>query len=107
MLCLKQNAGEFLRQRGSIFILNLQKDFVDVLLAVAGEPMIFQRQDINIANRLQIIDLQKVFYTFGQLGSVFAEGAGKNNFQIQACWQRHFDGLPMFGGASDAGKICL
>lgn len=77
MLCLKQNAGEFLRQRGSIFILNLQKDFVDVLLAVAGEPMIFQRQDINIANRLQIIDLQKVFYTFGQLGGVFAEGAGK------------------------------
>ena len=39
--------------------------------------MIFQRQDINIANRLQIIDLQKVFYTFGQLGGVFAEGAGK------------------------------
>ena len=82
MLCLKQNAGEFLRQRGSIFILNLQKDFVDVLLAVAGEPMIFQRQDINIANRLQIIDLQKVFDALGKLGGVFAEGAGKNDFQI-------------------------
>ena len=107
MLCLKQNAGEFLRQRGSIFILNLQKDFVDVLLAVAGEPMIFQRQDINIANRLQIIGLQKVFYTFGQLCGVFAEGAGKNDFQIQACWQRHFDGLPVLGGTGDAGKICL
>ena len=44
--------------------------------------MIFQRQDINIADRLQIIGLQKVFYTFGQLGSIFAESAGKNDFQI-------------------------
>ena len=107
MLCLKQNAGEFLRQRSCILVLNLQKDFVDVLLAVAGEPMIFQRQDINIADRLQIISLQKVFYTFGQLGSVFAEGTGKNDFQIQACWQRHFDGLPVLGGTGDAGKISL
>ena len=107
MLRLKQNAGEFLRQRGSILVHNLQKDFIDVLLAVAGEPMIFQRQDINIADRLQIIGLQKVFYTFGQLGSVFAEGTGKNDFQIQACWQRHFDGLPVLGGTGDAGKICL
>ena len=69
--------------------------------------MIFQRQDINIADRLQIIGLQKVFDTFGQLGSVIAEGTGKNNFQIQACRQRHFDGLSMLGGAGDAGKICL
>ena len=69
--------------------------------------MIFQRQDINIADRLQIIGLQKVFYTFGQLGSVFTEGTGKNNFQIQSCGQRHFDGLPMLGGTGDAGKICL
>ena len=99
--------GEFLRQRSCILILNLQKDFVDVLLAVAGEPMIFQRKDINIADRLQIIGLQKVFYTFGQLGSVFAEGTGKNNFQIQACGQRHFDGLPVLAGTGDAGKICL
>lgn len=69
--------------------------------------MIFQRQDINIADRLQIIGLQKVFYTFGQLGSVFAEGTRKNNFQIQTGRQRHFDGLSMLGGAGDAGKICL
>ena len=69
--------------------------------------MIFQRQDINIADRLQIISLQKVFDVLGQLGSVVAEGAGKNDFQIQACRQRHFDGLPMLGGAGDAGKICL
>ena len=69
--------------------------------------MIFQRQDINIADRLQIIGLQKVFYTFGQLGSVFAEGTGKNDFQIQSCRKRHFDGLPMLGGGGDAGKICL
>ena len=69
--------------------------------------MIFQRQDINIADRLQIVGLQKVFDALGQLGSVVAEGAGKNDFQIQACRQRHFDGLPMLGGAGDAGKICL
>ena len=43
--------------------------------------MIFQRQDINIADRLKIIGLQKVFYTFGQLGSVLAKGTRKNNFQ--------------------------
>lgn len=69
--------------------------------------MIFQRQDINIADRLQIIGLQKVFDALGKLGGVFAEGAGKNDFQIQACGQRHFDRLPMFGGTGDAGKICL
>lgn len=57
--------GEFLRQRGSIFILNLQKDFVDILLTVTGEPMIFQRKDINIADRLQIIGLQKAFDALG------------------------------------------
>ena len=99
--------GEFLRQRSCILVLNLQKDFVDVLLAVAGEPIILQRKDINIADRLQIIGLQKVFYTFGQLGCVFAEATGKNDFQIQACRKRHFDGLPMLGGAGDAVKICL
>ena len=107
MLRLKQNAGEFLRQRSCILIFNLQKDFVDVLLAVAGEPMIFQRQDINIADRLQIISLQKVFDALGQLGSVFAEGPGKNDFQIKTCRQRHFYGLPVLGSAGDAGKICL
>lgn len=31
--------------------------------------MIFQRQDINIADRLQIIGLQKVFYTFDSLAA--------------------------------------
>ena len=65
MFNFKHNVRDFLRQRGSIFILNLQKDFVDVLLAVAGEPMIFQRKDINIADRLQIIGLQKVFDALG------------------------------------------
>lgn len=69
--------GEILRQRSCILVLNLQKDFVDILLTVAGEPMIFQGQDINIADRLQIIGLQKVFDAFGQLGSVFAEGTRK------------------------------
>ena len=69
--------------------------------------MIFQGQDINIADRLQIVGLQKVFYTFGQLGSVFAEGTGKNDFQIQTCGQCHFYGLPVLGSAGDAGKICL
>ena len=69
--------------------------------------MVFQGQNINIADRLQIISLQKVFDALGKLGGVFAEGAGKNDFQIQACGQRHFDGLPMLGGAGDAGKICL
>ena len=69
--------------------------------------MIFQRQDINIADRLQIIGLQKVFDTFGQLGSVIAEGAGKNDFQIKTCGQRHLNGLSVLGGAGDAGKICL
>lgn len=39
--------------------------------------MIFQRQDINIADRLQIISLQKVLDALGQLGSVFVEGTGK------------------------------
>ena len=58
--------GEFLRQRSCILIFNFQKDFVDILFAVAGEPMIFQRQDINIADRLQIIGLQKVFDAFSQ-----------------------------------------
>ena len=69
--------------------------------------MIFQRQDINIADRLQIVGLQKVFDALGQLGSVFAEGTGKNDFQIQTCRQRHFYGLPVLGSAGDAGKICL
>ena len=65
MCSFKHNVGEFLRQRGSIYILNLQKDFVDVLFAVAGEPMIFQRKDINITDRLQIIRLQKAFDALG------------------------------------------
>ena len=69
--------------------------------------MIFQRQDINIADRLQIIGLQKVFDTFGQLGSVIAEGTGKNNFQIQTGRQCHLNGLPVLAGAGDAGKISL
>ena len=107
MLGSKHNAGEFLRQRSCILIHYLQKDFVDVLLAVAGEPMIFQRQDINIADRLQIISLQKVLDALGQLGSVIVEGTGKNDFQIQTCRKRHFDGLPMLGSAGDTGKICL
>ena len=98
---------EFLRQRSCILVLNLQKDFVDVLLAVAGEPMILQRKDINIADRFQIIGLKKVFYTFGQLGSVLAKGTRKNNFQIQTGRQRHLNGLPVLAGTGDAGKICL
>lgn len=69
--------------------------------------MIFQRKDINIADRLQIIGLQKVFDAFGQLGSVFAEGTGKNDFQIQTGRQRHLNGLPVLAGTGDAGKICL
>ena len=65
VLGLKQNAIEVLSQRRNILINDLQKDFVDVLLAVAGEPMVFQRQDIDIADRLQIIGLQKVFDALG------------------------------------------
>lgn len=65
MFSFKHNMGEFLRQRSCILIFNFQKDFVDVLFAVAGESMIFQRQDINIADRLQIIGLQKVFDALG------------------------------------------
>lgn len=69
--------------------------------------MIFQGQDIDIADRLQIIGLQKVFYTFGQLGSVLVKGTRKNNFQIQTGRQRHLNGLPVLAGTGDAGKICL
>ena len=69
--------------------------------------MVFQGQKINIADRIQIISLQKMFDTLRKLARVVAEGAGKNDFQIQACRQRHFYGLPVLGSAGDAGKICL
>ena len=36
---------------------------------------------------------KKVFYTFGQLGSVFAEGAGKNDFRYSPAGVVD-DGLP-------------
>mgnify|MGYP003184643130 FL=1 len=65
MFSFKHNMGEFLRQRSCILIFNFQKDFVDVLFAVAGEPMVFQGQDIDIADRLQIIGLHKVFDALG------------------------------------------
>ena len=69
--------------------------------------MVFQGQDIDIADRLQIIGLQKVFDALGQLGSVLAKGTRKNNFQIQTGRQRHLNGLSVLGGAGDAGKISL
>ena len=69
--------------------------------------MVFQGQNINIADRLQIISLQKVFDALRKLSCVFAEGTRKNNFQIKSCRQRHFDGLSVLGGAGDAGKISL
>ena len=69
--------------------------------------MVLQWQDIDIADRLQIIGLQKVFDALGQLGSVLAKGTGKNNFQIKSCRQRHLNGLLVLAGAGDAGKISL
>ena len=69
--------------------------------------MIFQRQDINIADRLQIVGLQKVFDALRKLFRVLAEGTGKNDFQIQACRQCHLNGLSVLGGTGDAGKISL
>ena len=69
--------------------------------------MVFQGQNIDIADRLQIIGLQKVFDTLRKFFSVLKEGAGKNNFQIKPSRQCHFDRLSMLAGTGDAGKICL
>ena len=69
--------------------------------------MVFQGQNINIAVRLQVIGLQKVFDALRKLFCILAEGTGKNNFQIQSCRQRHLNGLLVLAGAGDAGKISL